>query len=245
MEITLDVEVRAEKGTKKVLSSLREASRIPAIVYGGEKPPVSIALSEKDLIDARKKGGANAILHLKHGKGQETVMVKELQRHPVTDRPVHADFQRISLTKKVDARVPLVIVGEAPGVKDFGGMLAYDLRELRIKALPTAIPQKIEVDISHLGLHQGMHVADLKLPEGVEVIDDAKAVVVHVTIAKVEEVTEAAAAVPAEGAAAAAEPEVASTKGKKDEEGKLVKETAKGAAPAAGDKKEPAKKEGK
>jgi large subunit ribosomal protein L25 len=146
MEITLDVEVRAEKGTKKVLSSLREASRIPAIVYGGEKPPVSIALSEKDLIDARKKGGANAILHLKHGKGQETVMVKELQRHPVTDRPVHADFQRISLTKKVDARVPLVIVGEAPGVKDFGGMLAYDLRELRIKALPTAIPQKIEVD---------------------------------------------------------------------------------------------------
>jgi hypothetical protein len=77
------------------------------------------------------------------------------------------------------------------------------------------------------------------------VIDDAKAVVVHVTIAKVEEVTEAAAAVPAEGAAAAAEPEVASTKGKKDEEGKLVKETAKGAAPAAGDKKEPAKKEGK
>jgi large subunit ribosomal protein L25 len=159
MEITLDVEVRAEKGTKKVLSSLREASRIPAIVYGGEKPPVSIALSEKDLIDARKKGGANAILHLKHGKGQETVMVKELQRHPVTDRPVHADFQRISLTKKVDARVPLVIVGEAPGVKDFGGMLAYDLRELRIKALPTAIPQKIEVDISHLGHHRAVRAA--------------------------------------------------------------------------------------
>ncbi|MFI5351299.1 MAG: hypothetical protein ACHQ2Z_17270, partial [Elusimicrobiota bacterium] len=96
--------------------------------------------------------------------------------------------------------------------------------------------------------HEALHVGDLALPEGVEVVDDAKAVVVHVTIVKVEVVEEVAAVVPAEGAAAAAEPESASTKGKKDEEGKLVKETAKpgapAAAPAAG-KKEPAKKEGK
>jgi large subunit ribosomal protein L25 len=246
MEITLNVDVRAAKGTKKELSSMRSVSRIPAVVYGGEKPPLNIALSEKELMDARKQGGINAILRLKHPKGEETVMVKELQRHPVTDRPVHADFQRISLTQKVEARVPLVIVGVASGVKDFGGMLAIDLRELRLKALPTAIPQKIEVDVTKLGLHEALHVSDLKLPEGVEVLDDAKAVVVHVTIAKVEVVEEVAAAVPgAEGAAAAAEPESSNTKGKKDEEGKLVKETAKPGAPAAEAKKEPAKKEGK
>ena len=175
-------------------------------------------------------------------------MVKELQRHPVTDRPVHADFQRISLTQKIDARVPLIIVGIATGVKDFGGMLAIDLRELRIKALPTKIPQKIEVDVTKLGLHEALHVGDLSLPEGVEIVDDAKSVVVHVTIAKVEVVEEVAAVVPAEGAAGA-EPESSNTKGKKDEEGKLVKETAKPGAPAAADKKdakkEPAKKEGK
>lgn len=245
MEITLNVEVRAQKGTKKQLSGMRAESRIPAVVYGGEAGPLNISLGERDLMDGRKKGGSNAIFHLKHGKGQETVIVKELQRHPVTDRPVHADFQRISLTKKIDARVPLVVVGEAPGVKDFGGMLAYDLRELRIKALPTAIPQHIDVDVSTLGLHQALHVSDLKLPEGVEVIDDAKAPVVHVTIAKVEVVETPAAATPAEGAAAAAEPESSSTKGKKDEEGKLVKEAAKPGAPAADAKKEPAKKEGK
>ena len=249
MEITLNVEVRAAKGTKKELSTLRAGSRIPAVIYGGDGGPINIALSEREFMDARKKGGINAILRLKHPKGEETVMVKELQRHPVTDRPVHADFQRISLTKKVDARVPLVVVGVATGVKDFGGMLAIDLRELRIKALPTAIPQKLEVDVTKLGLHEALHVGDLKLPEGVEVVDDPKAVVVHVTIAKVEVVEPVPGAVPAEGAAAAAaEPESSNTKGKKDEEGKLVKETAKpgapAAAPAAG-KKEPAKKEGK
>ncbi|MDE2141956.1 MAG: 50S ribosomal protein L25 [Elusimicrobia bacterium] len=249
MEITLKVDVRAAKGTKKELSSLRAESRIPAVIYGGETGPINIALSEREFMDARKKGGINAILRLKHPKGEETVMVKELQRHPVTDRPVHADFQRISLTKKIDARVPLIVVGVATGVKDFGGMLAIDLRELRIKALPTAIPQHIDVDVTKLGLHEALHVGDLSLPEGVEVVDDAKAVVVHVTIAKVEVVEEpVAGAVAAEGAAAAAEPESSNTKGKKDEDGKLVKETAKPGAPAAGAKDAkaaPAKKEGK
>lgn len=243
MEITLNVEVRAAKGTKKELSTLRAGSRIPAVIYGGENGPINIALSERELMDARRKGGINAILRLKMPKGEETVMVKELQRHPVTDRPVHADFQRISLTTKIDARVPLIVVGTATGVKDFGGMLAYDLRELRIKALPTAIPQHIEVDVTKLGLHEALRVSDLKLPEGVEVVDDAASVVVHVTIAKVEVVEEVAAAVPAEGAAAV-EPESSSTKGKKDDEGKLVKETAKPGAPAAA-AKDAGKKEGK
>ena len=244
MEIKLDVAVRAEKGTKKELSTMRAGAQIPAVVYGGERPSIKIALSEKEFLGARKKGGVNAILCLRHPGGTETVMIKELQRHPVTDRLIHADFQRISLTRKIDAKVPIIVIGEATGVKDFGGMLAHDLRELRIKALPTAIPQKIEVDVSSLGLHEALRVKDLKLPAGVEVLDAGDHVVVHVTLAKVEVVETPVAAVAAEGAEAA-EPESANTKGKKDEEGKLVKETAKAAAPAAGEKKESAKKEGK
>lgn len=244
MEITLNVSVRTEKGSKRELSGLRAASRIPAVVYGGGKPPMKIALSEQDLSAARKKGGVNAILRLKHPKGEETVIIKELQRHPVTDRPAHADFQRISLTRAIEAKVPLMIVGEAPGVKTSGGMLAIDLRELRIKALPADIPQHVDVDISRLELHQGLTVAELKLPAGVEVLDDPEHAVVRVTVAKVEEIAAPVAAVPVEGVAPT-EPELASTKGKKDEEGKLVKETVKAAAPAAGEKKEPVKKEGK
>lgn len=235
MEITLNVEVRAEKGTKKALSTLRASSTIPAVVYGGEKAPIMVALSEKELMAARRKGGANAILRLKHSKGEETVVVKELQRHPVTDRPVHADFQRISLTQKIEAKVPLEIVGEAPGVKTSGGMLSIDMRELRIKALPTAIPQHIDVDISKLELHQGIHVKDLRLADGVEVLDAADASIVRIVVAKVEVVAEPAA-VAVEGAAPA-EPESASTKGKKDEEGKVIKEAAKPAADAKKDGK--------
>lgn len=243
MEITLNVEVREAKGTKKALSTLREKSTIPAVVYGGEKAPIMVALSEKELMAARRKGGANAILRLKHKKGEETVIVKELQRHPVTDRPVHADFQRISMTQKIEAKVPLNVIGEAPGVKTSGGMLSIDMRELRIKALPTEIPQHIDVDISSLELHQGIHVKDLALPKGVEVLDAADAAIVRVVVAKVEAVPEPTAAVAAEGATAV-EPESSSTKGKKDDEGKLTKEAAKPGAPAADAKKEP-KKEGK
>ncbi len=247
MEITLNVEVRAAKGSKKELSTLRSGSRIPAVVYGGEKGPVNIALSEKELMAARRKGGVNAILHLKHDKGTETVVVKELQRHPVTDRPVHADFQRISMTKKIDAKVPLNLVGEAIGVKIGGGMVNHELRELRIKALPSAIPQHIDVDISALELHQMLTVKDLKLAAGIDVLEPADNVIVRIAVAKEIEIAAPVAAVPgAEGAAAAAEPESSNTKGKKDKDGKLVKETAKpGAAPAADAKKEPAKKEGK
>jgi len=242
MEITLNVEVRAEKGTKKVLSSLRALLKIPAVVYGGEKGPIMLVLSEKEFMAARKKGGANAILRLKHAKGEETVIVKELQRHPVTDRPVHADFQRISLTQKIEAKVPLNIVGEAPGVKTSGGMMSIDMRELRIKALPTAIPQKIDVDVSKLELHQGISVKDLALGEGVEVLDAAEATVIRIVLAKVEVVAEPVPGAVVEGAVAA-EPESASTKGKKDDDGKVIEKAA--APAAAADAKKGPKKEGK
>lgn len=246
-EIKLAAKIRESKGTKKDLSTLRAAAQIPGVVYGGEKPTIKVALSEKELQAARVKGGVNAILHLNLGKDTETVIVKELQRHPVTDRMVHADFQRISLTKKIVAKVPLRIVGEAPGVKMNGGTLQHELRALEVRGLPTQIPQYIDVDVSHLELNMHVSVSELKVPGALEILDGAGQMVVHVTIAKVEEAAApAAGAVAVDAAAAAAEPESASTKGKKDDEGKLVKETApvKGAAPAEKGK-EPAKKEGK
>lgn len=241
-EIKLKADVREGKSTKKDLSSRRAKAQVPGIVYGGDQPPVKVALSEKDLLAARKKGGVNAILHIEVAGKTETVIVKALQRHPVTDRAVHADFQRISLTEKIVAKVPLRIVGEAPGVKTEGGVLQHELREFSVRALPTKIPQHIDVDISSLALNGHLSVKDITVPSDIEVLDSPEHLVVHVTAIKVEAEPEAAAAVPAEGAAAAAEPEVASTKGKKDEEGKLVKETAKPGAPAAAEKKEPAKK---
>jgi large subunit ribosomal protein L25 len=172
------------------------------------------------------------------------VIVKELQRHPVTDRPTHADFQRISLTTKIEAKVPLNILGEAPGVKTSGGMMSIDMRELRIKALPTAIPQKIDVDVSKLELHQSIFVKDLAMPEGVEILDSIEAAVIRIVLAKVEVVAEPVPGAVVEGAVAAAEPESASTKGKTDEDGKVIEKAAKPGAPAPEAKKE-GKKDGK
>ena len=239
-DIKVTVQIREGKGSKKELSALRAQSRIPGVIYGGDKPPLRVIILEKDLLDARKRGGVNAVLRLALGETVETVIVKDLQRHPLTERLVHADFQRISLTRKIEAKVPLRIVGEAPGVKNSGGILQYELRELSVRALPKDIPQSLDVDVSRLDIGNHILVRELPVPAGVEVLDPAEHIVVHVTTVKVVE--EAPAAVPAE--AAPAEPEVASTKGKKDEEGKLVKETAKAAAPATEKGKEPAKKEG-
>jgi large subunit ribosomal protein L25 len=242
-EIKLSVVVREGKGSKKELSGLRAGQRLPGIIYGGDKPPVQVSLSEKELQAARKRGGANAVLSLETGKSVETVILKELQRHPVSDRLVHADFQRISMTQKIEAKVPLRVVGEAPGVKTSGGILQHQLRELAIRALPKDIPLFLNVDISSLEIGMHVEVKDLKIPAEIEVIDPASHRVVSVTTIKVVVEEAPAAAVPAEGEAAPAEPEVASTKGKKDEEGKLIKEPAAGAAPAAGKGKEPAKGE--
>lgn len=247
-EIKLTAETRDGASTRKQLTTLRTSSKIPGVIYGGDKKPIEVAVPEKELIAARKKGGVNAIIKLEVAGKTETVIVKALQRHPVTDRLTHADFQRISLTQKIEAKVPIKIVGLSAGVKNDGGVLQHELRELRVRALPTAIPQAIELDVTRLQLNEHILVKEISVPEGVELLDAADHMVVHVTAAK-EEVAEAApAAAAAEGAAAAgaaapAEPESSNTKGKKDEEGKLVKETAKpGAAPAAA---APAKKEGK
>ncbi len=232
-ELELAAIKRDGKSTKKELSGLRGSFNIPAVIYGEGKPPFSVSLDERNLLATRKKGGLNAVIHLKiEGNGTETVILKDLQRHPVSERPIHADFQRISLTRKIEAKVPLHIIGEASGVKNSGGILQHELRFLSIRALPTHIPSAIELDVSSLEINQHLSVKDLKVPSDVEVLDSPEHRVVHVSAFK----EEAAAAVPvaaevAAVGATASEPESSSSKGKKDEEGKLVKDTK---TPAAG-----------
>lgn len=240
-EIKLVAEKRDGKGTKKQLSTLRAGTRIPGVIYGGDKPSIEVALDGRALMDIRRKAGVNAIVHLEVAGATETVIVKALQRHPVTDKLTHADFQRISLTQKIEAKVPIHIIGLASGVKNSGGVLQHELRELRVRALPTKIPQAFELDVTRLEINDHILVKEIAVPAEVEVLDKPEALVVHVSTIK-EEVVETVAAAPVEGAAAAAEPEVASTKGKKDEEGKVIP---KAAAPAPEKGKEPAKKEGK
>ena len=148
---------------------------------------------------------------------KELALVKEIQYHAVTDNPIHADFQRVSMKDKMDVVVPLKLEGTPADVANYGAIIEHILREIEVRALVSAIPHEIVLDITPMTINKGLLAGDIKLPEGVELVTDPEAPVVHLAIPKEE--------APAPAAAdAAAQPESSSTKGKKDEEGNLTKD---------------------
>jgi len=233
-EIVFQVEVRKEAtGGKGKLSGQRAEHKIPAVIYGGDKPSMPILVAEKDLSKVKGAGKSNAIVTLKHDKGADTVILKEVQRHPVSRAFLHADFQRISLKQEIEVKVPVKTVGEAPGVKLHGGILEHVTRDIEIKCLPTAIPQALTVDISKLDVGHALHVKDITAIPGVTILTNPEQILMTVVVTK----EEAPTAAEAEAAAIAAQPEVIA-KGKPKEEGE-----AGAAAPAEkGKEKEAPKK---
>ncbi|MBK8574707.1 MAG: 50S ribosomal protein L25 [Elusimicrobia bacterium] len=233
------IELRAEKrdlASKGTLSQLRLNGQIPAVVYGGKKAPENLALNLKNLIHLLKGHGVNVLMNLKLGDGAEVVLLKDVQRDVLSHDVIHVDFQRMSMTEKLEINVPLNVTGEAPGVKMGGGIMEHILRNLKVRCLPTDIPDNIPVDVSHLQLNQGIKVKDLVAPAGVDILNDREGLVVNIVAPAAEEV----AATPAAGAVAAGtEPEVIA-KGKKPEEG----EDAAGAKPSAAGKAAPAPAKG-
>jgi large subunit ribosomal protein L25 len=241
--VELEVKPRDLVGDNKSklnLTQLRAQGYIPGTLYGhGE--PASIAVNARTLEKAitGSKAGHNSLFTIK-GAGDTTLaVIKEIQRHILRHNAIHIDFQRISLKEKLEISVAAHTVGDAPGVKNSGGILEHITREIRIRCLPDDIPASIDVDVSKLELGQAIKVKELPALKGVEVLTPAETIIVNVVAPKVEEVKPAT---PAEGAAAAAagtaEPEVIA-KGKKDEEGAPA---AGGKAPAAA---APAKKDEK
>jgi large subunit ribosomal protein L25 len=162
--------------------------------------------------------GESFVLKLRvkdNGKYQErSVLIKQIQHHPVRDDIIHVDFNEISLTKTIKVKVPLVAVGEAVGVKLDGGVLDHILWELEIECLPAQIPESIEVNVSGLKIGDSLHVKDLTVPEGVKFLNDPEAAVLAVDMPRKEEAAPAAAEA---GAGAKAEPEVIKEKKEKPE----------------------------
>lgn len=215
-EMNIKAAARTGEGVKGALSKIRAEKNVPAVVYGGHKDPVSITVSLKDL-EKIIKAGKNTVVSLELPSGKEQALVKEVQYHVVTDLPIHVDFQRVSLKDKMNVVVPVKLVGESADVKTYGAMVEHILREIEVRALVSKIPHEIEVDMTPMTINTGIVAGDIKLPEGVELVTDAQAPVVHLTILKDDE---PAAAAPA---AADAQPESSSTKGKKDADGNLTK----------------------
>ena len=220
-KVTISAATREGIGVKGALSKIRAEKNIPAVVYGGHKEPVSVTVSVKDL-DKIIKAGKNTLVEITLNGKAELALVKEVQYHAVTDRPIHADFQRVSLKDKMDVVVPIRLEGTSADIAQYGAIVEHIMREIEVRALVSAIPHEIVVDITPMTINKGIVAGDIKLPEGVELITDKEAPVVHLAIPKDEE-TPAPAAAAAD--AAAAQPESSSTKGKKDEEGNLTKGT--------------------
>lgn len=212
-EVILDVELRAS-GTKGELSSLKKEGKIPAVFYGKNVKHESISVNAKAFASVIEANGANVIIDLNFKDGKKPAIVKEIQRDVLTQVPIHIDFRSISLEDKVEVLVPIHIDGVADGVKNFGGTMEFIVREVKVKALPKNIPQKISVDVSALGIGQGITIADLPKLEGIDYVQEPSTLIINVIAAKVEEEKPAAAAVGTEPA----HPEVIS-KGKKDKEG--------------------------
>jgi len=229
-ENTLTAEPREGTG-KGPNRKLRTAGRIPGVVYGKKRDAQAVSVDPAALDQVLRGGGAglNTLIELSVGGRTDTVLVKELQRHPVHGRYAHVDFYQVDLTRKITVSVPLHFIGKARGV-EFGGILDHPLREIEVECLPRAIPEFVEVDVSALEIGQAVHVSDLRLPEGVEVKTDASLPVASVVVpaAEVEaaptetvvegEVPEGEAAAAAAPAEAEAEAEKGRGKGRGKEE---------------------------
>jgi large subunit ribosomal protein L25 len=225
MEAVLEATVRESRG-KNEAHRTRAGGKVPAVLYGiagsGKAESTAIAVEPKALRKIlHSEAGANTLISLKlAGAGDTRVLVKDYQLDPVTHEILHADFYRIAMDKVLRVTVSIMAKGEAPGVKQQGGILEYVHRQVEVECLPGDIPEHIEINIGELMLHQGVRVRDLTGNPKVKLVTDADTMLVHVIMPKAEEVATPAAT--AEGAAVAAapvapaEPEVIK-KGKKEE----------------------------
>src|SRR5688572_8840138 len=235
MDAILDAVKRTTKG-KNEARRLRAAGKIPAVLYGAQKAgdapaPEQVTVDPKPFMRIlHSKSGLNTLITLKlQGTADTRVLVKNVQLDPITHHPLHADFYRVNMDRKIQVTVPILLKGESRGVKQDGGVLDFVHREIEVEVLPGNIPDSIEVDVTELGIGDSVHVRDLAANAAWEPITDPDMMIVHVVVIKVVEEAVAATAEGAEGAAAApgaaapaagaagAEPEVIK-KGKTDKD---------------------------
>jgi large subunit ribosomal protein L25 len=209
MEAVLEASPRSSRG-KNEARRLRVSGKIPAVLYGGEPAGgTPIAVDPKVLMRIlHSDTGVNTLISLKtSATAQVRVLVREYQLDPVTSHLLHADFYRVAMDKKLTVTVPIVVRGEAPGVKQQGGVLDFVHREVDVECLPADIPDHIEVDVSGLMVGQSVRVRDVATNVKWTPMSESDMMLVHVIMPKVEEVAPAADATAA-AVATPAEPEV-------------------------------------
>jgi large subunit ribosomal protein L25 len=166
-----------EASDSRATRRLRRTGQVPGILYGGDGDALPFAVDERELRHALAARGAVVELEL-DGKATPAVL-KDHQRHPVRGETLHVDFLRVRLDVAIHAVVALELVGgeDAPGVKE-GGVLEHVTREVNIEALPTDIPERIELDVSQMQVNDTLHLSEVTAPQGVTILDDVEETVV-------------------------------------------------------------------
>ena len=210
ISFSLEAEIRTDLG-KGASRRLRHTEKFPAVVYGAGKDPVSLTLDHKKFLhNLENEAFYSHILTLSIGGKDEQVILKDLQRHPARIAIMHADFLRVSATEKLHLRVPLHFINaeECPGAKE-GGLVTHSISEIEVACLPKDLPEYLEVDLSSLELDHSVHMSDIIVPAGVELVElshgeahDQPVASVHMPRGASEEEEDAAAAAEAAEAAA-------------------------------------------
>lgn len=212
---SLSATLRSDTG-KGVARSLRRAGNIPGVIYGHAREPQPLAVSARELERLLSHISADTtVIELSLGGTDTRALIREIQRHPFKREILHVDFQEIVAGEKMTVRVPLQLVGTPAGVRLGGGIVDHIIRELSISVDPANIPNHIDIDITNLELGESIHVSQVKVPDGITVLDEPEAAVL--IIATPRAAVEAAAT---EGEAPS-EPEV--IRAKKPEEGAETK----------------------
>ena len=201
-QVKLAAQTRSEVG-RTAVKKIKNLGFVPAVIYSHHQTPVSLKVSDRDISTIlAHASGEHLLVDLEiAGSENQMAIIQEVQHHPVTQRILHVDFHGVSANEEIESSIPVEPVGEAVGVKSFGGILEQLVRSLNIKCLPKDLPEVINVDVTALVVGQAVHVKDIVLPEGVTAADDDDLTIFHVAEPTV------AAEAPAATAAAAA-PEV-------------------------------------
>jgi large subunit ribosomal protein L25 len=205
MKQRLDLSVEARETGKHNSRALRLANKIPGVIYGAIEN-TNVFVDIRDVVKYNTRAYENALFNVKSPIGTangKVVLIKSVDVHPLTRRPVHVDFFALDLKKTVRVNVEIRLEGKPVGLSE-GGLLNVVQRQIEIECLPTEIPDFITADVSHLGVGDALHVSDLKISDTLKVLSRPEETIAVVAIQEEEAAPAAAEAVPAAGAAAAA-----------------------------------------
>jgi large subunit ribosomal protein L25 len=200
------VKLKAQRRTlvgRNAVKKVKEKGLVPGVIYGSQAEPMTLQIDARELTTVLAHASSEHVLvELEIVDGSQSThrlaLIQEVQHHPLKRALLHVDFHAVSATEKIISEVPIEAVGEALGVRTFGGLLEYSLRTLEVECYPQDLPDLVQIDVSNLNIGESLHVRDIPLPSGVEAITDEDLTVVSVVASRVgEEVTEPVEEAPA------------------------------------------------